>query len=98
MEFRAQSWDYMNSVKIAAFVENFERRYIAKPVVSEMAPYGEGTLGEATMTLDMKDAQSLMDALYSCGLRPRDAKPQDKTIEAMSYHLEDMRRLVFKGK
>jgi hypothetical protein len=48
------------------------------------------------LCIDPRMAQLLMDALYKEGFRPTEAKPQDATLSAMKYHLEDMRTLVFK--
>jgi hypothetical protein len=41
--------------------------------------------------------QSFLDAAWEIGLRPKGYKTQEQ-IDAIKYHLEDMRKLVFKGK
>ena len=40
--------------------------------------------------------QSLFDALWSVGYRPHSGESSSAHVEAMKYHLEDMRKLVFK--
>lgn len=42
--------------------------------------------------------QVILDALISKGYRPSQVKLNDKELEATQYHLEDMRKLVFKEK
>lgn len=51
-----------------------------------------------TPLLDLReeDAQQLMDELYHAGVRPSQAAGSAGQIDAVKYHLEDMRRLVFK--
>lgn len=56
----------------------------------------DGMIHEPTMLLDNKTAQALMDALWSCGIRPNNGEGMDAQVTAIRYHLEDMRRLVFK--
>jgi hypothetical protein len=38
----------------------------------------------------------LVDELWICGVRPTEAAGSSGAIGAVKYHLEDMRRLVFK--
>jgi hypothetical protein len=42
--------------------------------------------------------QEIMDELYRYGIRPTKFKDITGELEAKIYHLEDMRKLVFKGK
>ena len=41
-------------------------------------------------------AQSLFDALWKVGFRPHNGESSQAHVEALKYHLEDMRKLVFK--
>jgi hypothetical protein len=54
-------------------------------------------LPHAPFRLERDHAQTLMDDLYRAGLRPADARATQGQIEAVQYHLEDMRKLVFKA-
>lgn len=40
--------------------------------------------------------QSLFDALWRVGYRPNNGESSMAQVEALKYHLEDMRKLVFK--
>lgn len=42
------------------------------------------------------DAQSLMDQLWNCGVRPTEGTGSAGSLAATKNHLEDMRRIVFK--
>lgn len=46
-------------------------------------------LGGSTM-------QALADKLWECGIRPTEAAGSAGSLSATKYHLEDMRKLVFK--
>jgi hypothetical protein len=48
------------------------------------------------ITLPMRQAQVLIDALWDCGLRPSEGSGSAGALAAVKYHLEDMRKLVFK--
>jgi hypothetical protein len=48
--------------------------------------------------LSTTDAQSLMDQLWDCGLRPTEGKGSAGSLAAVERHLEDMRKLVFESK
>ena len=60
----------------------------------EMIPPGVGP----SVRLDHREAKALMSALWQAGVRPdvHDRDPNAQ-INAMTNHLEDMRRLVFDG-
>jgi hypothetical protein len=42
--------------------------------------------------------RSLADALVEIGYRPNELKAKEGVIEALKFHLEDMRKLAFKDK
>ena len=42
--------------------------------------------------------QSLFDALWSAGFRPNSGESSVAHVNAMQAHLQDMRKIVFKGK
>ncbi len=58
----------------------------------------EGMLFPEAAELHDDEAQSLLDALWTAGYRPNSGQSSLAHIEAMRDHLNDMRRLVFKGK
>lgn len=48
------------------------------------------------LNLYPEDAQQLMDELYHVGIRPSQAAGSAGQLDAVKYHLEDMRTLIFK--
>jgi len=67
--------------------------HIAKPVV--FVPDEPNSLAEPTMQIHGEDVQKLMDELWREGVRPTEQGTAGQ-LAAVSFHLEDMRRLVFK--
>lgn len=68
---------------------------VGQPLVMRRVPEGE-LIGEPTFTLDLSDAQELIDELWRCGIRPSEGSGSAGSLAATQRHLEDMRRLVFK--
>jgi hypothetical protein len=50
---------------------------------------------EPTLHIDDHDAQSLMDQLWDCGLRPSEGSGSAGALAATQRHLDDFRRLIF---
>jgi hypothetical protein len=48
-----------------------------------------------TLEISASDAQSLMDQLWECGLRPSEGSGSAGALAATQSHLADFRRLVF---
>lgn len=75
---------------------------IAQPLV--MQSVGEDSHGvnhPPCITLPNRDnslLQSLVDQAWDMGIRPRFAQETTPEVNAVKYHLEDMRRIVFKEK
>jgi len=57
-----------------------------------------GLQSDASLSLSPKLAQDLMNGLWNAGFRPNDGEGSGGHIAALKYHLEDMRKLVFKEK
>lgn len=55
-----------------------------------------GSLIEPTLRLPLGAAQRLMDELWQAGVKPSQSIGSAGQVEAIKYHLEDMRKLVFK--
>lgn len=49
------------------------------------------------INMPKESAQDLMDAMWSAGVRPSNGEGNVGQIGAMREHLDDMRRIVFKG-
>jgi len=80
-----------------ALVTMDEHRHIdaaAVNIVSEKLPEGERI--PTCMSITRESAQSIVDELHRLGFRPTTKEPPQGELAATKYHLEDMRRLVFK--
>jgi hypothetical protein len=52
---------------------------------------------EPSFAMDNEQAQTLMDDLWNCGIRPTEGAGTAGSMRAVERHLEDMRTLVFKS-
>ncbi len=66
---------------------------IAEPVV--MKKKEEGVVMHPTFHLSMEAAQQLMDQLWRCGIRPKDAEGTVGTLAAKEEHIKDLRKMLF---
>lgn len=55
----------------------------------------EGKIIPGAMTLSKESAQSLLDELWDCGIRPSNGEGASGELEATKLHLDDMRTMVF---
>lgn len=62
-------------------------------VIMETPPTGMSV--EPTFRLEYQHAQTLMDDLWNCGLRPTEGAGSAGAMAATQAHLQDMRKLVF---
>lgn len=68
----------------------------AKVARIEWIDRGEpGTIISPTFKLEMTEAQSAMDRLWQCGIRPTEGRGSAGSLEATEGHLKDMRAIVF---
>ena len=68
---------------------------VAEPVV--LKERDEQRFIEPTLQMNTATAQSLMDALWTCGLRPTEGTGSAGALAATQKHLDDMRALVFRS-
>lgn len=71
---------------------NREHSQVAQAIV--MKEHVAGLRMDPFIQLNQTEAQILIDSLYDAGLRPSQSTVK-KDEEAIKYHLEDMRKLVF---
>ena len=57
----------------------------------------EGLRVDPTVVIHNAEAQTLMDDLWEAGFRPTEGAGSAGSLLATQKHLEDMRKLVFKG-
>lgn len=58
--------------------------------------YTPGVVSPPLLDITRDEAQQLIDKLYEVGLRPSLAAGTAGQLEAVKYHLEDMRKLALK--
>ena len=54
-----------------------------------------GERPDETFFLNYEEAQTLMDDLWSCGLRPTEGRGSAGSLAATERHLKDMRKIAF---
>jgi hypothetical protein len=89
---RAQSAPWHRSVEL--YIGSTDRKTRVKEIILESID--EGSEMPPSFSLDLKYAQTLMDDLWNCGLRPTEGTGSAGSLAATQRHLEDMRTLVFK--
>ncbi len=96
VEFYAEKAQYGRLVRIwlTSRSHDMEMDQVAMPV--KMVGNHEGELVDPTIEILASEAQGLIDALWSIGLRPANGEGMDAQVSAIKRHLEDMRTLVFK--
>lgn len=94
-KFSATREIWSNDIAIRIGERNGDGEFsVAKPIVMERIP--SGAFVEPCLRIPFEDAQALIDELWQAGLRPSQSLGSVGQIDAVKYHLEDMRRLVFK--
>ena len=66
---------------------------IAKPLTFVQEPMG--TYVDPVVSLDATAAQSLMDSLWHCGIRPTEGTGSAGSLKATQDHLKDMQKIAF---
>lgn len=64
-------------------------------IEAETIPKGQAR-GTHPMYLENDGAQAILQALWNAGYRPNNGESTKAHVDALKYHLEDMRKLVFK--
>ncbi len=71
-------------------------RAVATSVTFEtITPEKEGMPWEPTFRLRRNEAQQLMDALWTCGVRPTEGQGSAGQLAAVQAHLKDARTVAF---
>ena len=85
----------LDTVSIALMYQDGKERKVATEVAYSSQPF-DGTIISPFLSLTREEAQELANQLYAVGIQPSQAKGSSGQLAAVSYHLEDMRKLVFK--
>jgi len=80
--------------EIAIFVQENGKDFIALPLTLE--EYKEGVEVTQTVAFSKEELQEFFNELWKLGFRPNDGTGNSGHVEAIKYHLEDMRKIAFK--
>lgn len=99
MRIHVQKVMYKDSYDFLIMEERQGRRFIAKPFLLEEMKEG-GYIQDPTFSVRGNEGeiflQELVNQAWDLGIRPRYARETEPQVEAIKFHLEDMRSLVFK--
>lgn len=87
---RPYQWDSYN-----IYVREGNKAFTNISVTTE--EIDEGKCYEPVARLTSQQANAIFQALWEAGLRPNNGESSMAHVEAIKYHLEDMRKLVFNG-
>ena len=91
---RAQTAPWMARIEVLVSGDG----WVAPPLVcSEVTPENELEIRHPTFCLSRDAAQTLMDDLWACGLRPTEGTGSAGALAAVERHIKDLQRLVFDG-
>jgi len=94
---RRDDWNFGVSLYAREVIEGISMS-IAKPMEFTEYDISSAIAAEPFARIGIQEAQNLMDELWQCGLRPSEGTGSAGSLRATERHLEDMRKLVFKGK
>lgn len=86
--FHAFDFALYGFVKDAAGVRNIATNLV-------LTTQEEGLAYDPFASLNETQAQILMDDLWACGVRPTEGRGTAGQLQAVQYHLEDMRKIAF---
>jgi hypothetical protein len=96
LELRIHETPWYAGYEIAFFSKKGDKQFIGEPVVMRELP-PNAYVDEPTARMSRTVMQGLFNELWRLGFRPADGTGNSGHVEALKYHLEDMRKLVFSG-
>lgn len=70
-----------------------ERFFVGEIIMKELDP---GSVTPSTV-ISKESVQCLMDDIWSLGIRPTHSQDQKNIIQAKDCHINDLRKIAFKG-
>lgn len=103
IEFRAWRTDYNDRVRVGAGEFDSAGNVVAIVTqvrdgmftIDRVTPETAGEDRESLLNLNMREAESLITALWKEGVRPIGRPDPAPELDAVKNHLQDMRTLVF---
>jgi hypothetical protein len=94
MKVYQEPWS--DGISFGFFVDSGKALAFAEPLV--FTDHAPGSVPAECGRLSNDQTQSLFNQLWKLGYRPKDGTGNSGHIEAIKYHLEDMRKIAFQGK
>jgi hypothetical protein len=93
LEIRFHDAPWNDCYEIAFFAKEGGRTWVSEPIaMKERTDHG---IIYPTARMSRNAMQGLFNELWKAGFRPKDGTGNSGHVEALKYHLEDMRKLVF---
>lgn len=83
-----------DSIKLYAYKRGRGGSFAAQKLELKQIERGECLI--PFLSIELNEAQMLMNDLWDCGLRPSEGTGSAGAMKAVQNHLEDMRKIVFK--
>lgn len=93
LEIRFHDSPWNDCYEIAFFSKEFGKMFISDPLT--MKEHAKHAMITPTARLSRNSMQGLFNELWKSGFRPKDGTGNSGHVEALKYHLEDMRKLIF---
>ena len=77
---------------------DYEQKVFGVSLNTQSVNVNEGVNIPSLFDLTKDECIGIMDQLWYLGIRPSNGSGDANAFEAIKYHLEDMRKLVFKDK
>lgn len=91
----------LGQTEIYFFIKENGKFYIAKPMKFEFTAVEENTICEPSIKLGINTSvpflQAMANLCHEHGIKPEKEPVLKNELDAIKYHLEDMRKLVFKN-
>jgi len=93
LQVRAQNQPWRKGISIAVFDNNAN----AEPIImKELTEYEKNCEIPPLLTITNTQAQTLMDDLWHCGIRPTEGTGSAGSLKATQDHLSDMKEIANK--
>jgi hypothetical protein len=96
-------WNYEDQIELSIIFKNEDKLFCLSDSAIEGDTFEIKELNNTvypnfrpSIFITLEKAQELCDSLYAIGIRPNQAKGSIGQLAAVQYHLEDMRKLVFR--
>jgi hypothetical protein len=95
MEFYLDSKPWHQGIDVSIRVKEDGYYALADPLVmAEVKGHMQAQISQPCFTMENQAAQSLMDQLWGCGIRPSEGTGSAGSLAATERHLADMRSIA----